>query len=125
MGWTPSDQRDWTSFQQRTVNQYPRLEARKIPFFIPGPMELVDTVTENAQIPITLTSPVPGAAMYYTLDGTYPTKSSTEYREPFTISLAPGGEQRVRVLTALADGRTSAPAEATYARRAASLAGPQ
>lgn len=125
MGWTPSKQRDWTSFQKRTVNQYPRLEARKIPFFIPGPMELVDTVTDQAHLPITLTSPVPGATMYYTLDGSYPTKSSTEYRAPFTINLAPGGEQRVRVLTVLADGRASAPSEATYTRKAAHVSGPQ
>lgn len=124
MAWTPADQRNWQSFEKRTENQYPRLEARKIPFFIPGPMELKDTATGNPRVTITLTSPVPSSTMYYTLNGDYPTQSSQKYSGPFTINLAPGEEKRVRVITVLSSGRVSAPAEATYARLAAKTAGP-
>lgn len=117
MGWTASALRDWTSFQQRTSNQYPRLEARNIPFYIPVPFELKDTVTENDHIAVTLTSPVPDSRMYYTLDGSYPTTSSAPYQTPITITLNPGQELHLRVVTALSDGRASAPSEAGYMRR--------
>jgi hexosaminidase len=117
MAWTAPEQKNWDSFEQRTSNQYPRLEARGIPFYIPGPFELKDTVIENDNVAVTLTTPVPQAAMYYTLDGSYPTTSSQQYMTPISIALNPGQEVRIRVITVLANGRTSVPAEATYARR--------
>jgi hexosaminidase len=117
MAWTTPEQKNWEGFQQRTSNQYPRLEARGIPFYIPGPFELKDTTIENDHAAITLTTPVPDAAMYYTQDGSYPTTSSQRYETPISISLNPGQEVHMRVVTVLANGRTSAPSEATYARR--------
>jgi hexosaminidase len=117
MAWTTPEQKNWDGFQQRTSNQYPRLEARGIPFYIPGPFELKDTIIGNDHAAVTLTTPVPDAAMYYTLDGSYPTTSSQQYETPISISLNPGQEVRIRVLTVLTNGRTSAPAEGTYARR--------
>lgn len=117
MAWTAPEQKNWDSFEQRTSNQYPRLETRGIPFYIPGPFELKDTVIENDNVAVTLTTPVPEAAMYYTLDGSYPTTSSQRYMTPISIALNPGQEVRIRVITVLANGRTSVPAEATYARR--------
>lgn len=117
MAWTAPAQKNWNSFQQRTINQYPRLEARGISFYIPGPNELKDTVTEAQHLAVTLTSPVPDSTMYYTLDGSYPTPSAKQYSAPISINLNPGDEVRLRVVTVLANGRTSTPAEASYIRR--------
>lgn len=116
IAWTSPEEKDWHGFEQRTRNQYPRLQARNISFFIPGPFELKDTITDNAEVPVTLTSPIANSTMYYTLDGSYPTTASKRYAGPFSISLDPGHEARLRVVTVLADGRMSEPAEATYTR---------
>lgn len=117
--WSAPEQKRWKGFEQRTRNQYPRLEARGITFFIPGPFELKDTITNDAEVPVTLTSPIADATMYYTLDGSYPTTASKQYAGPFSIALNPGQEVRLRVVTILKDGRVSAPAEARYVRQLA------
>lgn len=117
IAWTAPEEKDWEGFEQRTVNQYPRLQARDITFFIPGPFELKDTITNDAEAPVTLTSPIAGSTMYYTLDGSYPTTASKQYSGPFSIALNPGQEVRLRVVTVLKDGRASAPAEARYVRQ--------
>lgn len=115
--WTAPQEKSWKGFEQRTRNQYPRLQARNISFFIPGPFELQDTITNDAAVPVTLTSPLADSTMYYTLDGSYPTTSSKQYSGPFSIALNPGQEVRLRVVTILKNGRVSAPAEARYVRR--------
>lgn len=122
MAWSSPAVKDWDSFELRSAAQYPRLEARGIPFYIPAPLGLRDTVTRASRLDVVLTSTVPGAAMYYTLDGSLPTPQSARYVQPLRIELQPGEEVRVRVLTVLADGRRSAPAEATFTRSEASAA---
>ena len=37
-------------------------------------------------VSVTMTSATPGASIYFTTDGTVPTESSTQYKEPFTLS---------------------------------------
>ncbi|MGZ3530044.1 MAG: beta-N-acetylhexosaminidase [Vulcanimicrobiaceae bacterium] len=117
LNWTPAGQKDWQSFVARTSPQYARFEADGLNFWIPGPTGLTDATTEKSSVTVTLTSPVPGAAMYYTTDGSYPTQSSTQYHSPIQLSLRPGEQIRVRVVTVLASGRVSTPAQATYARK--------
>jgi hexosaminidase len=117
LGWTPQRDQNFRSFVERTSNQYPRLDADGVNYHIPDPIGLSDTVIDAPSVTVTLRSPVPDAKMYYTIDGTYPTAASTPYAGPVTLDIAPGSEARLRVLTILANGRVSTPAEATYARR--------
>lgn len=117
MAWTAPAEKNWGSFQHRMSNQYPRLESLHIPYFIPGPFELNDTITHDDHVAVTLASPVPDAALYYTLDGSFPTADSARYQSAIPIALSPGQEVRLRVVTVLKDGRISSPAEASYIRR--------
>jgi hexosaminidase len=117
LSWTAEEGRSWGDFQLRARNQYPRLEARSIPYYIPGPLNLQDTTTEEEHIDVNLTASTPDATMYFTTDGTMPSASSTHWSGPLTLRLQPGQEVLLRVVTVLSDGRTSAPAEAIYTRR--------
>ncbi len=114
--WTPVEEKDWDSFVARTPNQYARLEQEQFQFRIPEPVGLADTNTDKPSIAVSLSSPVPGARLFYTTDGTMPTASSTAYTQPITLNLQPGETKIVRVITILASGRMSAPAQALYER---------
>ncbi len=122
--WTPVDEKDYGSFVSRTSNQYARFEAENIQFRIPDPVGLEDTYTDDAQVTVNLRSPVPGATMYYTTDGSLPTQTSTRYSRRFSLSLSPGQAVNVRVVTVLQSGRSSPPASAIYERRMSAPAVP-
>jgi hexosaminidase len=116
--WTPIERKDWDSFVARTGNQYARLEAEGVQFRIPEPTGLQDTVSDVGGLKVTLRSPVPGATMFYTTDGSLPTQSSKRYDNAFALDLEPGQAIVVRVITVLRSGRVSVPARALYERRA-------
>ncbi len=122
--WTPAAKKDFDDFVSRTPNHYARFEAEGVHFRIPEPTGLQDTVTDKPQVTVKLKSPVPGAVMYYTTDGSLPDTSSRRYVQPFAIDLRPGQALSVRVTTVLHSGRTSAPARATYERRTSTPALP-
>lgn len=115
--WTPVEKKDYDSFVSRTPNQYARFEAENVQFRIPEPIGLEKTGTDSARVTVNLKSPVPGATMYYTTDGSLPTQASARYSGPFSLPLSPGQAVNVRVVTVLQSGRASAPASAMYERR--------
>jgi hexosaminidase len=122
--WTPAADKDWKSFVTRASSQYARFEAAGITFWIPGPNGLEDTIVDGDSVHVAFTSAVPGAAMYYTTDGSYPTVRSARYAGAFSLAVQRGEERRVRVITVLRSGRVSTPADATFSRRVAPLAKP-
>jgi hexosaminidase len=84
--WSPKSHRDLKDFQQRIIPHYRRLAYRDINYRVPTPQGvggrkviLRDTVAE-------MTSPVPGATLFYTLDGSDPTPASAKYSAPIAIS---------------------------------------
>jgi hexosaminidase len=115
--WTPVEKKNYDSFVRRTSNQYARFEREGIQFRIPEPIGLQKTDTDGPHVTVKLKSPVPGAAMYYTTDGSLPTTASARYSAPFNLTLNPGQAIDVRVVTVLQSGRASAPASAIYERR--------
>ncbi len=61
---------------------YPEVKSSVLPM----PLIAKNRERFDAPMQITLSSEVKGASVYYTLDGTTPTKQSTLYKKPFTIS---------------------------------------
>jgi hypothetical protein len=74
------------------------------PIFGPEPGSYVETEVVN------ITSKTPGAAIYYTLDGTTPTTSSSRYTKPLVISQT----TTIRAIAVSTGMKTSEVIDATY-----------
>ncbi|MGB6687870.1 MAG: chitobiase/beta-hexosaminidase C-terminal domain-containing protein [Terracidiphilus sp.] len=83
---------------------YTILPSAASPVFSPGP----GTYTSNQRV--TITSATPGAAVYYTTNGTAATQSSPQYSGPITVS----STQTISAIAASSGYSASAPVNATY-----------
>jgi hexosaminidase len=96
--WSPRRARDWAGFSRRMGEHYLRLDERGVNFRIPNPAGFssrnILLATEGS---IRLSSPVPGAIIRYTLDGTDPTALSPSYVSPLKVSGQPSTELRTRL----------------------------
>ena len=82
--WTRQDLRDWNDFSDRQKIQYNRYSANDFHFRVPLPIA-EKTPQSNGKYTITMSSPVNGASIHYTTDGTYPTVYSKVYSKPISI----------------------------------------
>lgn len=85
-GWTSKQDKNFDDFQERMKLQYERLDALNIQYYIPSVVGLSDKVAFLDKASITLQTPLEEMEIYYTLDGTVPTKASTKYTGPIEIS---------------------------------------
>lgn len=78
--------------------------AAATPSFSPGP-----GVYTSAQT-VSISDSTPGAAIYYTTDGTTPSTSSTQYTQPITV----GSTATIKAISTATGYSSSAAASATY-----------
>ncbi|NOU60723.1 beta-N-acetylhexosaminidase [Marinifilum caeruleilacunae] len=85
--WTAKEQKNFKDFSHRINKHYSRLDEMGIYYYIPAveglkeKIELTDTTTVNLQ----LAYPHDGVEIFYTLDGSVPTRNSLLYTEPFVV----------------------------------------
>lgn len=84
--WSSKSNKNYDDFQQKLLNHYQRLDFLDIQYYIPTVEGLADKIAFLDEAKITLTTPLSGMDIYYTLDGTQPTKNSLKYTAPLTIS---------------------------------------
>lgn len=84
--WSPKSHRDFKDFQQRIIPHYQRLTNRDINHRVPTPLGVGGRKIILRDTMAVITSPVPGASIFYTLDGTDPTPASARYSSPIAIS---------------------------------------
>jgi len=85
VNWTPKDKKNYNDFLDRMNNQFPRLDYHHINYHIPlpeGPGNFIAFI-DTATLSFTTTRPV---KMVYTLDGSDPAASSTEYVKPLSFT---------------------------------------
>ena len=84
-GWTPQAQRHYGDFKRRLKTQLPRLDVRGWNYRVPEP-EVVKVDQTPDGFVYTLATPVEGADIRYTSDGTWPTVHSPRYTAPVKVN---------------------------------------
>jgi hexosaminidase len=117
--WSPPASRDWSSFVRRLPAQFARYRAQGVGYadsvFAPDIAFDRNAALASGTAQVTLSNPVGGGVLRYTLDGSMPGRDSPEYRAPLAVKLS----VTVRAITLAADGSVlAAPRERVLSRTA-------
>ena len=117
--WSPPAVRSYDDFRRRLPYQLGRLDKQDVRYRIPEPEGLKDFYTTSQDHAVVALSPyLPGAQMFYTLDGSEPSDDSTLYQAPLQIALRPEQPQLLKLVVVTPQGRRSVVYGATFLRRA-------
>ena len=118
IAWSAIERKDLKNFSEERVPVHlARLDKTSIKYWVPTPLGQDSTTLTGENFNIALKAPIPGAKVYYTLDGTRPSDISTPYTTPIlfavpknekrvlkTIVVTPGGKSSVVLETVLTNG---------------------
>ena len=108
--WSEKSQRNFKDFMERMTPQYKRMGYRDINFRVPTPLGIGGRKIIFHDTLASMTSPVPGAALCYTVNGDDPTPSSPQYSQPLPIK----GDVTLKAILVLPDGKTSNPVTTNF-----------
>ncbi|WP_406683775.1 family 20 glycosylhydrolase [Seonamhaeicola sp. MEBiC1930] len=86
-GWV-SKEKNFEAFNIRAEGQYKRLDALGVYYYIPAVEGLKKeiVIVDEAEVSLKLAYPLKGVEIYYSLDGSIPTRDAIKYEEPFTVN---------------------------------------
>jgi hexosaminidase len=112
--WSARERKDWESFLDRLPTALRTLDALGVNYRLPHVEGLdADRLTLAPLETVRLRSPIPGASIHYTLDGSDPTRASARSAAPFDVPVTPAGV-RVTARAFTPEGRASPPRAATF-----------
>lgn len=102
--WTETENKSYASFVHRLQGQFERMAMREVNFNVPEPVCSLESKENNKNI-LTIHNPAGRTGkIYYTLDGTEPTKTSKLYQEPVFL---PEGTAAIKAVTIVRDKQKS------------------
>ncbi|HEY2581169.1 MAG TPA: chitobiase/beta-hexosaminidase C-terminal domain-containing protein, partial [Mucilaginibacter sp.] len=110
LAWAKPEKKDYKDFSEvRLAKHFARLDAMNYNYRVPTAFEVIDTMMIGSQFTMTPTSVVPGAKIYYTLNGRDPLDTDLPYDSLVTFNI-PANEKRVfKTVVITPSGRRSLP----------------
>ena len=110
IAWSKPENKDYQSFSEvRLAKHFERLDAMHYNYRVPTAFEVIDTMMIGAQFTMAPKTVVPGARIFYTLNGRDPLDTDLGYESPITFNI-PAGEKRVfKTVVITPSGRRSLP----------------
>lgn len=86
--WASKIDKDFTAFNTRVAGHYDRLDELGVFYFIPAVVGLKKqiAIVDETEVALNLAYPLEGVEIYYSLDGSIPTKDAIKYETPFVIN---------------------------------------
>jgi hexosaminidase len=114
--WSRASDKNYGDFQGRLSAHYARLDKQRVNYRIPEPAGLQNMVLSEGKTTIMLTNRLPGARIYYTLDGSAPDETKTLYAGPIEAGLQEGEKAELKTVVVSPTGRKSQIYAATLIR---------
>ncbi len=84
--WSPKQNKNWQSFNERLQTQFKGFDQRGLHYSKGNFTVNIKPVSENGKLSVALSTEALNGEIYYTTDGSIPTKESTKYESPFSIT---------------------------------------
>ncbi|WP_276165992.1 family 20 glycosylhydrolase [Zobellia alginiliquefaciens] len=86
-GWAPKEGKDFATFNTRVEKQYDRLDVLGVHYYIPAVkgLDREIAIVDSTSVLLELAYPLEGVEIFYTKDGSIPTRNSLKYEKPFTV----------------------------------------
>lgn len=108
IAWSPASRKNLKNFsEERLPLHLARLDQKDTNFWVPSPIGQEEKVLNGDRFNIELKAPVAGAKIYYTLDGSRPSVSTSVYSEPIKINVPKGQKRVLKTLVVTKSGKTS------------------
>lgn len=109
IAWTAYEDKDWNRFQGKLMHYFAFLDRLGLDYFVNPPNTKEGATFVEESTDITLSLPFTGAQIYYTVDGSEPTRESSLYELPIAIT----SNTTIKAKTILPSGKESVVFEKT------------
>ncbi|WP_431200832.1 PA14 domain-containing protein [Mucilaginibacter sp. P25] len=108
VAWSKPENKDYTNFSEvRLAKHFAKLDAINYNYRVPTALTTIDTMVVGPHFVYTLKSVVPGAKIYYTLNGRDPLDTDLQYEGPITFSIPQNEKRELRTRVITPSGRRS------------------
>jgi hexosaminidase len=116
--WSPAVGGDYEGFRHRLPHQLDRLGRQQVRYRIPEPDGLKDFYSPTVDhAMVDLHSVVPASVIYYTLDGSEPSETSSRYQGPLPLALPANQKVDLKLIVVAPGDRHSVVYGAAFLRR--------
>ena len=108
VAWAKPENKDYTNFATvRLAKHFARLDAMDYNYRVPTALPVIDTIVFGPQFVYSLASVVPGAKIFYTLNGRDPLDTDLQYDGPITFYVPANEKRELRTRVITPSGRRS------------------